>query len=516
MRRSSIFRSSLLVVSLFTGSRAFGQTAAAATPPPPPQNTPATSQPPNTALLPTVDDPMLTPVPAPQQVITTWQEALNLVRSRSTDLRIAYDEVERAVAAQRVALAGALFSLTATGSMTKQLITNTQTFPGTPPVYGLQDKAGNVFGRDPSFNFQDVINDPKTSYAQIYPATSPTSQRVPSPDVTGVGTINFSQPILALRAWHQMGTARVSKEASKLSLDDVKRNLALNVANALVGVITAERVAEINRVGLQQALARLDLTTRKQRLGAATGLDVVRAQQDVESARTTLVNGDETLRRNRESLGLALGIPSQVGVSRDIKIDGLQRDAINTCKAAPEVDQRPDVAAAKKRYEVADRNINDVWLQFAPTANLNSSLGTTTAYTGSAPSTTWSITAVLTIPLWEGGARYGLLHDARAQSDEALNNLEASRRNASIQVQQARREVTVANDTLAVQARARDLAVKNDELTQAAYREGTLTSLDLVTAAAARRQAEIQYALDEFNLVQARVAAILALATCDW
>jgi outer membrane protein TolC len=228
------------------------------------------------------------------------------------------------------------------------------------------------------------------------------------------------------------------------------------------------------------------------------------------------VNGDETLRRNREALGLALGIPTQIGVSRDIKIDGLERDAVNTCRVDANVDQRPDVASAKKRYDVADRNITDVWLQFAPTASLNSTLATTTANTSPAPGTTWNITAVLTFPLWEGGARYGFLRDARAQADEAQNNLEATRRNASIQVDQARRAVTVAGDTLTVQARARDLAVKNDELTQAAYREGTLTSLDLVTAAAQRRSAEIQYALDEFNLVQARVAAILALATCDW
>jgi outer membrane protein TolC len=94
--------------------------------------------------------------------------------------------------------------------------------------------------------------------------------------------------------------------------------------------------------------------------------------------------------------------------------------------------------------------------------------------------------------------------------------LESQRRQALIQVEQARRGVTVAEDQLKVADRARALAVQLDMLTQAAYREGQLTSLDLVTAAAARRQSEINFALDEFNLVSARVASVLALANCKW
>jgi outer membrane protein TolC len=330
------------------------------------------------------------------------------------------------------------------------------------------------------------------------------------------GSLVLQQTVLNLQQFYAIGTARESTKATALTYDDMKRTLALSVANDIVGVVTAERVAEINRVGLQQALARLDLTERKQRLGAATGLDVVRAQQDVENARTTLVSGDETLRKARESLGLAVGIPTEVGVPRDIKVDGLERDAVSTCRVAESLDDRADIAAARRKAVVADRLIHDAWLQFLPTLNAQSTVGTTTIDVGTAPNTTWNIQGVLSWAIWDGGARYGNLRTTRANYDEALMSLESIKRQAMIQVEQAKRAVTVANDTLAVQARARDLAVKNDELTQAAYREGQLTSLDLVTAAAARRQAEIQYALDEFNLIQARVAAILALATCDW
>ena len=275
-----------------------------------------------------------------------------------------------------------------------------------------------------------------------------------------------------------------------LSYDDMKRTIAQSVANDIIGVVTAERVAELNRSGLEQSLERLDLTVRNQRLGAATGLDVVRAQQDVESARTTLVTGDESLRKSRESLGLAVGIPTEVGVPRDIQVGGLERDAVNSCRPADSVDSRSDIRAARAKVGVQDRLVTDVWLQFVPTVIAQSSVAATTiptAATGS-PNPTWNIQGVLSWSIWDGGVRYGNLRNQRAQLDEARQALESQKRQALIQVEQAKRSVTVAQDQLKVADRARALAVQNDMLTQTAYREGQLqiTSLDLVTAAAAR------------------------------
>jgi outer membrane protein TolC len=186
------------------------------------------------------------------------------------------------------------------------------------------------------------------------------------------------------------------------------------------------------------------------------------------------------------------------------------------CQAAPPVDDRADVQAARSKRTVAERNITDVKLQFAPTINAQSTLATTTASSSLAPNTTWNIQGVLSIPLWEGGARYGALRENRALADEALQNLEALRRKATIEVEQARRNVTVAEQSQKVASDARALAAETDRLTQAAYREGQGTSLELVVAASALRQAEITLALRDFDVVKARVAAILALANCPW
>src|SRR5580692_1490565 len=85
-----------------------GETAAAATSPlglPPP---------------PTIDDPMLSPMPPAARNVSTWEETLELIRARSTDLRTAYDEVVRAEGMTRSALAATLPTIALTGTTTYQ------------------------------------------------------------------------------------------------------------------------------------------------------------------------------------------------------------------------------------------------------------------------------------------------------------------------------------------------------------------------------------------------------------
>lgn len=440
---------------------------------------------------PVVDDAMLGPVPQAPMTVTTWEEALSLVRGRSTDLRIAYAEVKRAEAQTRIALAGTLPSLNASVSASHHFIRDT--------VGGTQ-----------TVNCTGLPTCPPSGFITT---TSPT-QEIPRANTVSA-QITLTQPLFVPQVWHNIRTTEYAQEAASLTLEDLKRTIALNVASAIVGVVTAERIAELNRIGLRRALERYELTARKKALGGSTGLDVVRAQQDVEAARATLVTGDESLRQARESLGLALGIPKQVGVTRDVNLDGLEASARRICRITTELEERADIAAAKKRLTIARRNVDNVYWQFSPTVTAQSTVATSSANV-SGPATTWNIQAVLSIPLWEGGARYGNLRIARVAELQAEQNLEALKRQAEVQIGQARRGVEVAEQSRKVAEGARALAAEVDRLTRVGWQQGTGTSLELVTAAAALRQADITLALREFDVTRARVLALLALATCPW
>lgn len=422
---------------------------------------------------PTVEDPDLQPLPPAKRVVRSWDEITAYLRAYSADLRVGLDEVGRAEAQRRVALAGVLGTIAATGTYTHNVITTT-----------------NV----------------ATTPSGLIPVTSP------YPDYVQ-GSLSGTLPIIAPQAWANIKTADVNLTIQRSSLDDIKRTLATNVANAALTTATDERVAELNRVGLRQALERLELAKRKTSLGAGTGLDVIRAQQDVESARSTLVSGDETARQAREAFGLSIGVAEDVSVAGDISFESLTREVLSQCKPAPTVEDRPDVIKARQQVAFERANVWTFKALYFPSLSLQSAIGTTSIpYVF--PQTTWNVQAVLSWTLWDGGARYGNVRDAKLQVLEAQDRLEATRRTAIIQVVQADRGVAVAQQTRDVSQRARDLAAEVDRLTRQGFMTGLYTSLDLVTAAAALRQAEINLAVAEYGLIKAKVLAVLALATC--
>jgi outer membrane protein TolC len=474
----------VLVAALFSFwpavAHAEPHAARAVTSRPPAAGRPQVAQPaapPANAALPAppqVTDPMLAPVPPPARMVGSWHEALSYLRGRSTDLRIALDQVLQAEAQTRIALAAYLPTINGTGVATHNFLT----------------KANPAQGSNPA-------------------------TVTPTPDYL-TGNVQAQQAIINVPAFDQISIDELGEDAARLSVEAEKRVLALSVANDIVAVVTAERSAEINRVGLRVALEQMEIATRKHSEGVATGLDVVRAKQNAANARAALVTGDEALREAREALGLALGLPAEVGVAPNVSLDGVVESALGSCRRVPNVDERPDVAQARTNLEVAKRNLRNVWYQFLPTLTAQS----TVAYTGqpvySSLATTWNIQAILSVPIWDGGARYGSLRNARAAEDIAAQNLEALRRQALVQVQQARRQLVVAQASYEVAKEQRDLAAQNDQMTQASYAAGQATSLELVTASEAHRQAELNLALQEFGVVKARLVAELALASCPW
>jgi multidrug efflux system outer membrane protein len=429
---------------------------------------------------PRVDDPMLAPVPPPKGVLASWEQGIAYLRARSTDLRIALEQALQAEAQTRIALAAYLPTIAGTGVYMHNILTN--------PAPGGQAFTGVGFS---------------------------TSSRVPIPD-TFRGNIQLQQALINVQAFDAISIDELNEDATKLSVEDEKRTLALSIANQIVAVVTAEREAEINRVGLKVALEQLEIAGRKQALGAATGLDVVRAQQNAANARATLVTGDEALRQAREALGLALGVPEEMGVDPNVDINGLAQSAMTSCHVVQQLDERADIAASRTRLEVAKRNLRNVAFQFLPTVAATSALAADSTATNSYPNPTWNIQGILSVPIWDGGARYGQLRNARAAENIAAQQLEALRRQAVIQVEQAQRQLVVAETSDKVAREQRDLAAQNDRMTQTAYMAGQGTSLELVTASEAHRQAELNLALQDFGVVKARILAVLALATCPW
>lgn len=429
--------------------------------------------------LPNIEDPMLEPSPHPAHVLQSWQEALGLVRSRSVPYRTALAQVDLARAKSREALAAAL------------------------PT--LQSTAFNTYAR------YEILRGTGINYNVVPPAVV----SLPDPAVSLGAGLTLNVPLFAPKAWYDRGTAERSIDYAQLNTKEAERQVVGAIADTIVLAVTSERLAEVTKVSLRSALSTLDLTQRRSALGASSSLDVLRAEQDVQLARANVVTADEQLLKARESLGMALGFSEGWGVNPDVRLDALAADARRTCQQETDVAKRSDVRAATANVAVVERAKGSVDWAFWPTVNATSVLQAQNIKFATQNNVSWTIGGTLTWLLYDGGFRYGLKDEAVANARIAREQLSDTRRRAELQVTQAFRAVRVAETQLAVSAKGRDVAAETARLARVGFINGSGTAFDLVDTANKLRQAEIDLTVKQFDLLRAKVAALLALASCD-
>ncbi|MBZ0117687.1 MAG: TolC family protein, partial [Sandaracinaceae bacterium] len=123
----------------------------------------------------------------------------------------------------------------------------------------------------------------------------------------------------------------------------------------------------------------------------------------------------------------------------------------------------------------------------------------------------WIFAATLTVPFYDGGVRYGAIHDAelsRSQSDERL---EALQRQVRIEVRDALRRVAVSERTSRIAARQADVARRAADAAEETYRAGGSSGLELDAARQAAERAELSRILADLALESARVDLLTAI-----
>ncbi len=492
MRNRSLF------FGLFLSGHALAQTPPAANPAPaapaaapvPAAPGAAPVGPPTTVAeptLPQITDDMLAPVPPATNVLSTWREAIKLLRDNSSTLRSLRAQQDIASAQSRQALAGVLPTLSADAGITHHLLKGERDYYAVTPPAMAGGIPGVAFG----------------------------TATAPDPATSWQAGLNLRVPLLNLDSWHRRGTAEAQIEVAKLNTKAAERLQVAAVADAVVTAVTAERLAEVSRVSLESALSTLDLNKRRAELGAASVIDVLRVEQEVSLTRSQVVAANDGVLRAREVLGAALGSSEPYGVTPNIRLDALAADARATCRPA-DVLARADVKAAEAQVNVARRNESEVSKTYWPTVDAVSSLTYWSPESGiNNEHVTWSVGGVLSWTLYDGGLRYGTREQRTAEARVVSEQLNETKRQARLEVTQAMRAVKSSEATLVVAARTREIAAETARLSKVAYLNGSGTSFDLVDNARRLREAELDYTIKEFDVLRAKIAALLALASCD-
>ncbi len=427
------------------------------------------------------NDPLLVPLPSAGETVESFDDVLTKLRRGSDTLEIAAARARAAAAQSRQALAALLPLLQGTASATYDLL-NPDSAPG-----AAASGAGGGGGWGPR--------------------GTPTSP-------LGVGQLAARVPLIDASLWQGRAAARAGAAASAAALADIERTLVLGLASTLIGVLSAERAATLSQGGLANALERQHLVKRTMELGTGTRLDIVRAQQDTRLAKGDVIAGRERAMQARESLGLLIGRNHPVGVATSLDLERAFAASRKLCQVVA-LNARADVRAAQLRQQVSAELVDVARADYLPSLALQSALTAVTVDPGPVRVPSWTIAAVLDIPLFDGGGRGARLDERRALARAAERETLLIAREAEVERSRARRGVQVANELLTEAQASQALASEADRMTRRSFEVGAATSLELVQSAQLLRQAELVLAARQFELQTARFAALISEASCD-
>jgi multidrug efflux system outer membrane protein len=273
------------------------------------------------------------------------------------------------------------------------------------------------------------------------------------------------------------------------SLDAQAREALLQSTRLAIQAETAQTYLALRALDVERTLVRetveayagtLRLTQRRYQAGDVAELDVVRVQAEVAATEAEALALDRQRATLEHALAVLVGEPaSQFSLASDEWATTLP--VIPAGVPATVLARRPDVAAAQSSLLAAQAPVGVAQAAWFPSLALTAGGGFASPELGDLfkwSARAWSVGALLSLPIFDGGRREAGVQDAQAQLDAALARYRG-------QVLVAFKEVEdqlAARSLLSEQAQAQDRAVtaarRATTISETRYRNSLVSQLE--------------------------------------
>lgn len=319
--------------------------------------------------------------------------------------------------------------------------------------------------------------------------------------------LQLNVPLLAPRQWVAHARSKENIGVARAASADTRRAIAIAAARAYLTVIAQRRVLNSAQRALNTARAHEEFATTRFEGGVGNRLDAVRAGQERATAEMRVKTQLAALTRAQEALGVVVGEEGSLDVAEDPAFGALPSMEAALGEAAA---HRADIAVERDRVEVARKAVRDSWVDYLPVLSAVAQPFYQNPPTFSQPRTGWQAQLVLQIPLFDGGARYGLAAEREALEAQARTRLEGALRQARSDVRVAFEAMRRADEALVGARDAAALARESLELAELAYKAGATSNIEVVDAERRSHEADTAAAIAEDASRQARVDLLAA------
>jgi multidrug efflux system outer membrane protein len=228
----------------------------------------------------------------------------------------------------------------------------------------------------------------------------------------------------------QLRRANEAARAQLLATEDARQTVILtlvsDVASDYFALLQMDLQLQISHETVNTQTDSVKLTQLRVEHGVATKLDVLQAQQTLDTANAQIPDLERQIAQEEDAISILLGnYPQGVMRGRPLIEQPLPPEVPPGLPSAL-LERRPDIREAEQVLVAANAEIGVAKAQFFPQISLTGSgggaFGRSSAFSSlmSSQQGTWSYGAQVSQPIFTGGALRGNLQFAKSQNQQAL------------------------------------------------------------------------------------------------
>lgn len=316
------------------------------------------------------------------------------------------------------------------------------------------------------------------------------------------------QSIFNLSLIQRWRAGRTGVEVAALDAEATKRDTMATVGLLYTEALRAEAAVKASEANIELNQQLLKLAQDRKAAGMATGLDVTRAQVQLENEKQRLLVAQNQAGRTKLNLIRALGIDFEVRLilTDELKLVEVEPQSPQEALAVAR-ENRVELRAQAQRQKLASLTLKSIESERIPSLAFNGDYG----FIGLGIEDTLptrNVGVVLSVPIFDGGQREGRISESRSQVRQEQIRMKDVSDQITLEVRDALLTLASTRQQIAVAQEGLRLALRELELSRERFSVGVANNVEVTNAQAsvARARDNVIEALANFNAARINLA----------
>jgi outer membrane protein TolC len=314
----------------------------------------------------------------------------------------------------------------------------------------------------------------------------PLPQGLTSPVIGPFGIFDIhaglSETVLDFNALNKIRAAAENEKVARFTVQDARELVVLVVGNQYLLTVASAALLDTAKAQLTTAQTIFEQTGDLKKAGVAAGIDVLRAQVQMQTEQQRVLAAQNQYERQKMLLARTIGMPVSQQFQLTDAVPYAPFSAINLDEAlAQAYKTRPEYLAAVSRTRAAELAVRAAKGGGLPTVEVNGQTGLLGPTPGGSE-TVYNLSAGVRVPIFQGGKVKADVAQAESQLRQSKMQLEDLYSRVEFEVRSALLDVKTSEDQVQVARQQIDLAAEQLKEARDRYAAGVSGSLEVVQA----------------------------------